>query len=301
MLGIAYSASIGGISTLIGTPPNLVLAGVIKEYFEMEIAFSEWMLLVFPLSALLLFLTWFYLVRFAYHLDKKPIEGGRQEISMQLKALGKISYEEKLVMVVFICTALLWMTRSLVDDFLPIDDTMIAIASAIALFLLPAREGKQLMNWKTAVKIPWGIALLFGGGLSIAQGFKETGLAEWIGGNMTGLEGLSLMVILLTVIAMVNFLTEITSNVATTSMILPVLAPLAAAIGINPLIIMVGATIAASCAFMLPVATPPNAVVFGSGYLKIKDMVSVGIRLNLLSIVIVALYLYVFLPLVFGN
>jgi len=180
-----------------------------------------------------------------------------------------------------------------------IDDTIIAVISGIILFILPASKGKnrKLINWKEAVRLPWGILLLFGGGLALAQGFTTSGLAEWIGGQMTLLEGASLFIILLFLIGMVNFLTEITSNLATTAMILPILAPLALIIDVHPFILMVGATVAASCAFMLPVATPPNAIVFGSGYLRIPDMVKAGIWMNLFSIIFLTLMVYFLLPL----
>jgi sodium-dependent dicarboxylate transporter 2/3/5 len=172
----------------------------------------------------------------------------------------------------------------------------------ILLFLLPTRnpEKPTIMDWENAVKLPWGILLLFGGGLALAQGFKVTGLAEWIGSQMTMLQGMQIALILVILVAAVNFLTEITSNVATTSMILPILAPLAVSLDVHPYLLMVGATVAASCAFMLPVATPPNAVVFGSGYLRIPDMVKAGVWLNIISIIIISLMVYFVLPVLWG-
>jgi sodium-dependent dicarboxylate transporter 2/3/5 len=300
MLGIAYSASIGGIATLIGTPPNLVLAGIVQEVYDVEITFLKWFILGLPISIILLFICWKYLTSYAYTFKQKSFPGGRKEINTQLKNLGKITYEEKWVLGVFVFTALAWISRSfLLTKILPgIDDTIIAIVSAIVLFLLPARKeaGRQLLTWEEAVQLPWGILLLFGGGLALAQGFQATGLAEWIGGQLTLLEGVALIVLLLVVIASVNFLTEITSNLATTAMILPVLAPLALSIDVHPYILMVGATLAASCAFMLPVATPPNAVVFGSGYLRIPDMVKAGIWMNIISIIFLTIVVYYLLP-----
>lgn len=303
MLGIAYSASIGGMATLIGTPPNLVLAGVVQEYYGFEIVFSRWMLLACPLSLLLLLICWKYLTRFAFRLDRLPGKQSGDEIREQLRKLGKLAFEEKAVLMVFVVTALLWITRSfLLSALLPgLDDTIIAIVAALILFILPAKKEKRILNWETAVKIPWGIVLLFGGGLAIAAGFQSTGLAVWIGSQMSALQGLSLLAVLFVVVGLVNFLTEVTSNTATTSMILPILAPVAIAIGVNPLLLMVGAALAASCAFMLPVATPPNAVVFGSGYLKMSDMVRTGFVLNVISVVIIALYLYFVLPLLWGE
>ncbi len=304
MLAIAYSASIGGMATLIGTPPNLILAGIVQETYGIEITFLKWFMFGLPVSLILLAICWKYLTEFAFSFKQKAFPGGKSEINKQLKSLGKMSYEEKMVLLIFIGTAFAWITRSfLLQKFIPnIDDTIIAVIAGIILFILPASKEKsrKLINWKEAVKLPWGILLLFGGGLALAQGFKTSGLAEWIGGQMTLLEGASLFILLLFLITLVNFLTEITSNLATTAMILPILAPLSLVIDVHPFILMVGATVAASCAFMLPVATPPNAVVFGSGYLRIPDMVKSGIWMNLFSIFFLTLMVYFLLPLIWG-
>ena len=304
MLAIAYSASIGGMATLIGTPPNLVLAGIVQETYNVEITFSQWIMFGLPISVLLLFICWQYLVRVIFKMQGQTFPGGKQEIRAQLTQLGSISFEEKMVMGVFSLTALAWITRSFVlKQFIPaIDDTIIAMAGAVLLFLLPAskEKGGTLIDWESAVKLPWGIILLFGGGLAIANGFQASGLAVWIGQQMTLLEGAALILILFVLIASVNFLTEITSNLATTAMILPVLAAMAVTIDVHPYILMVGATVAASCAFMLPVATPPNAVVFGSGYLTIPDMMRSGIGLNLISILLLTLITYFILPALWG-
>lgn len=304
MLAIAYSASIGGMATLIGTPPNLILAGIVQETYGIEITFLKWFMFGLPVSLILLAICWKYLTEFAFSFKEKAFPGGKSEINKQLKSLGKISYEEKMVLLIFIGTAFAWITRSfLLQKFIPnIDDTIIAVIAGIILFVLPASKEKsrKLINWKEAVKLPWGILLLFGGGLALAQGFKTSGLAEWIGGQMTLLEGASLFILLLFLITLVNFLTEITSNLATTAMILPILAPLSLVIDVHPFILMVGATVAASCAFMLPVATPPNAIVFGSGYLRIPDMVKSGIWMNLFSIFFLTLMVYFLLPLIWG-
>jgi sodium-dependent dicarboxylate transporter 2/3/5 len=301
MLSIAYSASIGGMATLIGTPPNLVLAGVVKEAYGVEITFVQWFSFGFPISVLLLFLCWLYMTKVAFKFKQKAFPGGRNEINRQLKALGKITSEEKIILSVFIFTAFAWISRSfLIKPFLPeIDDTIIAIFSAVLLFIIPTGNKKiRLLNWEDAVKLPWGVLLLFGGGMALALGFESSGLAVWIGQQMTSLSALPLFLILLILIASVNFLTEITSNLATTAMLLPVLVSLASAIGIHPYLLLVGATVAASCAFMLPVATPPNAVVFGSGYLKIEDMVRKGFWMNIISIVLLTLIIYFVLPLI---
>ena len=303
MLGIAYSASIGGIATLIGTPPNLVFAGVIEELYGIEISFTKWIIYGLPISVLLLGISWVYLTRFAFTFKQKAFPGGREEIKKLLRELGKITYEEKTVLIVFILTAVAWITRSyFLEKILPgIDDTVIAISSAVILFILPSKKRKRpIINWQEAVNLPWGILLLFGGGLALAKGFTTSGLAEWIGSQMTLLQGVALLIVLVILVAAVNFLTEITSNLATTSMLLPILAPIAVTIDVHPYLLMVGATTAASCAFMLPVATPPNAIVFGSGYLRIPDMMKTGIWLNILSIIIISLIVYFFLPTLWG-
>lgn len=300
MLSIAYSASIGGMATLIGTPPNLILAGVVDKTYGIEITFMQWFMVGFPIAIILLFVCWKYLTSIAYRFQKKTIPGGKAAITEQLNKLGKISFEEKSVLYVFAFTALAWITRSfLIKPFLPnIDDTIIAIFAAFVLFLLPSsKPGKKLMYWKDAVKLPWGILMLFGGGIAIAVGFETSGLAEWIADQLTSLKGIHILLFLFLLIAAVNFLTEITSNLATASVLLPILAPLALAMDVHPYILMVGCTVAASCAFMLPVATPPNAIVFGSGYLKISQMMRAGIWMNIVSILILTAIVYFLLPL----
>jgi len=303
MLAIAYSASIGGIGTLIGTPPNLVLAGIVKELYGVEIGFLEWMLLALPFSILLLTLCWVYLTRFAVKLKADDFTGGVEEIKRQREALGPIHRDEKKVGIVFLLTAVAWISRSfLLSPILPaIDDTIIALSAGIALFVIRGSNGKgAILSWDDSKRIPWGILILFGGGLAIAQGFKDTGLAQWFAEQLITLEFLPLIVMTLVLVAAINFLTEITSNLATTAMILPVLAPLAAAMGVHPYIFMIGATLAASCAFMLPVATPPNAVVFGSGYVSMKDMIRAGLGLNLISILLITVWVFYLLP-IFWN
>lgn len=299
MLAIAYSASIGGIATLIGTPPNLVFAGIVKEIYGIEITFLQWSMLGFPVSFILLIICWKYLTVFSFNFRQKEFPGGKAEISSQLEKLGKMGTQEATVLAVFALTAIFWITRSfLLSPFLPfVDDTMIAMTAGIILFVLPGdKKGSRILHWNEAVRIPWGIILLFGGGMALAKAFGETGLAIWIGEQLTDLKNLPLFLLLLILIAAVNFLTEVTSNLATTAMLLPILAPMAVGLGIHPYLLLVAATLAASCAFMLPVATPPNAVVFGSGYLKIIDMTKAGIWMNLFSILLITLIIYYLLP-----
>lgn len=299
MLAIAYSASIGGIATLIGTPPNLVFAGYMSEVYDIEISFWQWFQFGIPISLLLLTIAWFYLTRVAFKFKEKKFPGGKKEIDALLENLGPMKKEEKIVLSVFVVTAFCWITRSfLLEGFLPgIDDTIIAMTAGILLFTIPAKkEGEQIINWEEAVKMPWGIILLFGGGMALASGFETSGLAVWFGTQMTLLQTLPLLLLIFIIIFSVNFITELTSNLATTAMLLPILAPIALNLNLNPYMLLVATTVAASCAFMLPVATPPNAVVFGSGYLRIPDMVRTGIWMNVISILILTVMVYFLLP-----
>ena len=299
MLAIAYAASIGGIATLIGTPPNLVFAGFVQKTYGVDISFWQWMKFGLPVASLLLVLAWLYLTRVAYPLRRSRFPGGKEEINRLLKELGPLGKEEKMVLFIFVLTAFCWISRSfLLQKIIPnIDDTIIAMAAAVCLFLIPAgKKKRKLITWGEAVRIPWGIILLFGGGMALAKGFGESGLAIWIGQQLTNLENLPLFLLVIVLITAVNFLTEVTSNLATTAMLLPILASMAIALNLHPYFLMVSATLAASCAFMLPVATPPNAVVFGSGYLRIPDMIKTGIFMNVISILILSLIVYFALP-----
>ncbi|CAH1002063.1 Sodium-dependent dicarboxylate transporter SdcS [Neolewinella maritima] len=303
MLAIAYSASIGGMASLIGTPVNLVLVGVVQEAFGVEITFAQWFMIGFPVSVLLLIVCWYYLTRVAFSFDQAGFAGGRQEVRRQLALLGPMSREEKKVLIVFTLTALAWIFRtSVLQPFIPeLDDPIIAMVGGIVLFLIPGRSlDEPLLTWSEAVQLPWGIILLLGGGFALASGFGGSGLADFIGDALRVPEHVGLIVVILLITAAVNFLTEITSNVATTSMLMPVFAAAAIPLGIHPYALMVPATLAATCAFMLPVATPPNAVVFGSGYLTIPDMVRAGLWLNLISIAVITLFCYFLLPLIWG-
>ena len=299
MLGVAYSASAGGIATLIGTPPNLIFAGFIQENFNIEISFFQWMKIGFPVSIILMLFIWWFLTKYAFKLNKTGFPGGKEEIKKILSKMGKINNEEKKILIVFTLTILSWIFRkNTINLIIPnFDDSMIAISSAIILFILPSKNKKEpIMKWKDALTIPWGILLLFGGGLSIAKGFQATGLDHWIGDQLSFLTFSSSLLVIFLIIAGVNFLTEMTSNMATTAMLLPVMIPIANIMQINPFLLLVGTTLAASCAFMLPVATPPNAVVFGSKLLKISDMVKAGILINIFSIIIILIMVYFGMP-----
>lgn len=304
MLGIAYSASIGGISTLIGTPPNSLFKGAVSKIYGMDISFAQWMLFGVPFAWIFILVAWFYLIKFAFPNKIKSLPGGREVIDEEKKQLGTSSSEEKLVFTIFILAALAWITRSfLLEKIFPdITDGTIAMIFAVLLFIIPAIniKGDRLLDWATAVKLPWGILLLFGGGLSIAEGFEDSGLSKWLGLQLSALEGVHIIIVITAVTTLVIFLTEITSNTATASMMFPIMASLASALSVHPYGLMVAAGVAASCAFMLPVATPPNAVVFGSGYLEINDMAKAGFWLNIMGIILVVLAVYFLFPVVWG-
>ncbi|WP_147803964.1 SLC13 family permease [Alkalicoccus halolimnae] len=305
MIAIAFSASIGGLGTIIGTPPNTILAGQLSEIFDFDLSFAQWMMFGVPLAAVLITIAWIYLVTYAFPMKLKEIPGSRRVIQDERTELGKMSPDEKIVMTVFTLTAVAWILRSFVlQPYVHenIDDTMIAITGALVLFLIPSvrYQGVKLMNWDTARNVPWGILILFGGGLAIAGAFGDTGLDAWIGEQLTVMVGVQFLIIVLAVTALVLFLTEITSNTASATMLMPIMAALASAIDVHPFATMIPAAVAASCAFMLPVATPPNAVVFGSGYLRMGDMIKAGFWMNLIAIVVIVTFVMLLLPVVFG-
>jgi len=318
LLGIAYAASIGGIATLIGTPPNLSFVRIFKIYFPQapDISFAEWLFFALPLSLLLLIITFVYLYLIFFRKSKMNFNIGKEVISREYRALGKMRYEERWVLTLFVLLALLWLFRRpihLGDFSIPgwselfdrpkwITDGNIAIFIGILLFLIPAKNQAKsnfIMDWRTAERIPWNIILLFGGGFALASGFKESGLSTYIGSALTGLQHIHPVIILLIIVATITFLTELTSNTATVETFLPILAALSIAVNLNPLFLMVPATIAASFAFMLPVATPPNAIVFGSKRLSINDMVKTGFWLNIIGIIILTLVSYFYMTWIF--
>ena len=299
MLSIAYSASIGGVSTLIGTPTNMVMAGAISQIYDYEISFLDWFIFGFPLSTMILIFSWYYLTRMAFSFKETSFPGGREEILKLREALGKITYEQKVVSFVFIAAAFCWITKNFIlkNIFPNIDDTIISIFFASLLFLINARgKKKKILKWEDTLNLPWGVLLLLGSGMSFAKAVDSSGLSIWVGNQISSFGTLNLFVLIVLLITVVNFLTEIASNMATIAMMLPILAPIALEFDLNPFVLMVAASVSSSCAFMLPVATPPNAVVFGSGYLKMPDMVKKGFLLNLASIVIIALMVYFVLP-----
>jgi sodium-dependent dicarboxylate transporter 2/3/5 len=302
VLSIAFSASIGGMATIVGTPTNLILVQGVKDLYGYEIPFDRWFLFGFPLVVVLLGLLWWHLSFNAFRLNKKQVAGARDAINGELQRLGPMTREEKLVALVFGLVALSWIFRKalLAPIFPGINDTTIALIGAVSLFLLPVRHSRDtfLMDWDTARKLPWKVILLFGGAFALAGSFEASGLTTWLGGQMTALENLPYWLILLAVVVLVNYLTELTQNMATCTLMIPVLAALALSIDVHPIGLMTGMTVAASCAFMMPIATAPNAIVYGSGKIVMRDMVRAGFLLNLISIGLTTLFVYYLLPVV---
>jgi solute carrier family 13 (sodium-dependent dicarboxylate transporter), member 2/3/5 len=304
LLGVAYSASIGGVATLIGTPPNTLLAGFLGDTYGIRIGFSTWMLVGVPLVAVMLPLTWLLLCRVVFPVKGIELGGAAEVIEEELRLMGPMSRGERMVLIVFLCTALLWILRNPLVELtgLTITDTSIALLGATVLFALPAsiQEGRFTVDWDAAGKVPWGVLLLFGGGLALAGAFKTTGLAAAIGEAVAGLGTVDTGVIVLATIAAIIFLTELTSNTATTATFLPILGAVAVGLGQNPMILTVPAALAASMAFMMPVATPPNAIVFSYEELHIADMMKAGLWLNLLAIMLIYAVMLWLVPLVFN-
>lgn len=309
LLGIAYGASVGGMATLVGTPPNLSFIRIYHIYFPHgpEISFSKWMLFTLPLSLTVFGLIWLTLF-LMYKPDRKnwtPID--RDTFHRQLKAMGGMKREERIVLIVFITLALLWIFRSDLHlgsltipgwaGLLPsknfINDGTVAMLMAVLLFLIPTRKnsGGTLLDWETASRLPWHILLLFGGGFALATGFKESGLSLWFGHHLSGITSLSPFLIVLIISLVMTFLTELTSNTAITEMILPILAGIAITNRIHPLLLMIPATLSASMAFMLPVATPPNAIIFGTNRIRISQMARTGLIINLLGALLISLFM----------
>ena len=299
MLGTAYAASIGGVATLIGTPPNAVLAGAANEMLGIDIGFVQWMVVGLPLTLVLLPICWLVLVRFLYPPGALVGDAGAI-LESERAGLGRLNRGERVVGVIFTLTALAWLLRSEkvmggftlpgINSFAPsVRDSTIAMAAGVLLFIIPVnwRKGEFTLDWPTARRLPWGVLILFGGGLSLARAMDQSGLAAWIGGGVSGLGFLPAVLIFGGVAALFVFLTELTSNLATATMAMPVMAGVAAGLGIAPIALMATAAMAASMAFMLPVATPPNAIVFGSGYLTIPQMARAGIVMNVIAIVVV--------------
>lgn len=316
-LGIAYSASIGGVATLVGTPPNLSFARILTILFPNapEITFTTWLMYALPMCVIFLAILW-VLLTLVFTRGKSDLMVDSSVFQDQYKALGKMSFEEKVILIDFILLAVLWVTRAelKIGNFVfpgwsklfshptYLNDGTVAIAMALILFVTPSvkEKGKGILDWNTAAKLPWNIVLLFGGGFALASGFKESGLADYLGLQLQGFGTLQPIIIVIVISLFVTFLTELTSNTATAEMLLPIIGGLAVAIKINPLFLMIPATISCSFAFMLPVATPPNAIIFGTERLKISDMAKIGLWLNLIGAILITLSIYFIGKTVFG-
>jgi sodium-dependent dicarboxylate transporter 2/3/5 len=319
MLGIAYACSVGGIATLVGTPPNLSFARIFEITFPKAtpITFGQWFLMGLPLSLIMVFVSWVLLTKVFFRSPDR-LKVDRTIVETEYKGLGSIIFEEKVVLAVFAATALLWVFRKSLklgfvtipgwSELLPfpklIDDGTVALCMAMIMFLIPTRSAgassPTIMSPDVMKRLPWNIVILFGGGFALAKGFQVTGLSTVVGNHFAGLAGISPIIMILLIFLTLTFLTELTSNTATTEMILPILASVAVAINMNPLFLMIPATLSASCAFMMPVATPPNAIVFGSGRISISEMARVGVFLNLLGVIIITVVFYLLAAPVFG-
>lgn len=313
ILAIAYGASIGGLATPIGTPTNLIIINYFESTGDMRFSFDRWMMIGLPVVAVMLPAAWFVLTKWAVKIKVQEGDAGKTVIEEALARLGQWSAPEIRVLLVFSVIAFAWMFRRLilqdmeifgVKPFAGLTDHVIAIAGAIAMFLVPSgsrsEKGTMLLDWQTGSQIPWGVLLLFGGGLSLAAAITSSGLAAWLGVQMAGLTALPTIVIILTLVTFVIFATELTSNVATASALLPVVVAIAAGGGADPALLAIPVAMAASCAFMLPMATGPNAIVYASGEISIPRMAAIGLRLNLIGVVLITLIVYWLTPLIMG-
>jgi solute carrier family 13 (sodium-dependent dicarboxylate transporter), member 2/3/5 len=293
MLAIAYAANIGGLGTIIGTPTNALMVGFVNEAYNIEITFLQWMAVGMPLVIIGLPVIYFSLVNISFPVRFGSLPGGREYIDREVDKLGSISRPELMVAFIFALVAVSWITRPLLVSYIPgISDAGIAIFGVVLLFVCPVniRTGRFLLSWKSASMLPWGILLLFGGGLTLASAIQRTGLAGWIGGHLTIMNALPLVFVILVVTGVVIFLTELTSNTATAAAFLPVMGTLAIGMDQDPLMFTIPAALSASCAFMLPVATPPNAIVYGSGIMSISHMLKAGMLLNLFFILMITIF-----------
>lgn len=305
VLSIGYAGTIGGLGTLIGTPPLIILAGQMKEIFDYDMNFAQWMLVGVPVVIVLLALAWAYMNFFQFKHNMKQLPGGRKIITDELDKLGKVSTEEKWVLAVFLLAAALWILRGFFFDRFAftelLGDGSIAMFAAVLLFMIPSnKQNGRVLDWSVAKDLPWGVLLLFGGGLALAGAIVATGVDAWIGEMLAGVEGMPVILMIAIVAVIILFLTEFTSNTATATMILPVLAGLSIALDIHPLALMIPAAMAANCAFMLPVGTPPNAIVFGTGKITIGEMMKAGLGLNIISAIIITAVVYLWVPVVYG-
>jgi sodium-dependent dicarboxylate transporter 2/3/5 len=304
LLGLAYAATIGGLATLVGTPPNALLAAFLIENYDIKITFASWMLVGVPVMIIMLPLAWISLTRWTFKIDIPANASVSQHLNTLRQDLGNMTKAEKRVAVVFFLVVVCWMLRRPISNLLEIDflsDTGIVMTAALLLFLLPSgnKNQPQLMIWEDVSRLPWGVLILFGGGLSLASAVSSSGLAAWLGSSLTPLGSFGVFALVIAATAVVIFLTELTSNVATAATFLPVVGAVALELGVSPLLLCIPITLAASCAFMLPVATPPNAIVYASGVLTIPQMVKAGAVLNVIGLLLLSVVSIWLAPLVF--
>ena len=303
LLGIAYAATIGGMSTLIGTAPNIVFSAFMQDTYGVEISMFDWMMLGVPLASIMLFGAWTLLTKYVFPISFTASTEARDELKTMLLNMGDFSKDEKRISIIFGLAVFAWVFRTLLNkiDFLSgLTDAGIAIIAAILIFMTPSASKKgDLLKWERSKDLPWGLLILFGGGLSLAAQISSSGLGVWIGNSLLVLSSVPPILLILAVATLIIFLTEITSNVTTTTTFLPVFGALAIAIGILPVSLTVPVCLAASCAFMLPVATPPNAIVYGSNKFTIATMMRAGFVLNIVGIIVVTIFAYYFAPLIF--
>ena len=303
MLAIAYASNFGGIATIIGTPPNVIYSSFINKKFGHDISFFAWMFVSTPVAILLLFSLYFVLVKMFPNKINADMEM-HALIKNDLKDLGPMSIPEKRVMGIFLLTATLWITRDLINQLgiVKLDDNMIAVFGALLMFIVPSGHSKKsadkILVWADTSKMAWGILLLFGGGITLANALEKAGLIGMLGKWLAGFSGSSLILLILAVAFLSIFISEFMSNVAQVIVFAPVVTGIAEAVGVNPFMLGIPMTLAASCASMMPMGTPPNAIVFSSGHIKLKEMIKAGFVMNLISILLIVLASYFLVPLV---
>jgi sodium-dependent dicarboxylate transporter 2/3/5 len=311
LLCVAYAASIGGVATIIGSPPNGIAVRYIQQAFNKEVSFFDWLLIGGPFTLIFLPICWLMVTRVLFRSELGEIEGGRKHFEDEYRKLGALTPGEKIVLAVFCVTAALWifspllkgMTVAGMKPLAALSDAVIAMLAAMALFLLPVdrAKGVRAMDWDTAVKLPWGVLMLFGGGLTLAASIEANGVSEYIGIASRGFAGLHPLLLLLAITAMTVFLSELTSNTAQVATMVPVLAAMAPVLGMNPYVLILACTLGASSAYMMPVGTPPNAIVFGTGLVRMPQMMEAGFWLNLAGILVIVALSWLFITPLLGN
>lgn len=294
MISIAYAANIGGAMTLIGTPPNVVMAGYLSEILKYDMSFSRWLGIGLPAGLTLLLITYILITRVLFKNNMEKIRGSEQLVNNELKKLGSVSKSEKLVLAIFLFTASCWIFKQQINEMIGhplLNDTVTAMTGGLLMFITPIdlKSSKFLLKWKDTKKLPWGILLLFGGGMCLARAMEKVGIIQLMGDFVKSQGHLDTILIVLITTAIVLFLTELMSNVALVTIFIPVIIGIAEGLDINPLLLVIPATIASSCAFMMPISTPPNAIVFSSGYIKMREMIRAGFILNILAIAVLVL------------